>query len=877
MHFQNINSFKNKRGNMKKTHMNIKKSSLVTAVGIATVSLSSVPALAQSSSQEIEEISVTATRRVQNLQEVPLAITAITGDALNARGVENVGNLNALAPNLNVMGGGNSGESQASFRVRGMPGVAFYIDGINQSTTDGLLTMGTVEVERVEVLRGPQGTLFGNASLGGAINYVTKAPSNELGASVRTSIGSYNRRDLIASVDLPITDTLFSKITIASLAKDGFLDSTVIDRDYGDVNDEMVRADFLWTPTEDISVRYNTEFTMTDRNGPARVVWEVGPKGNFLVGSTVYNKNANAQVYQNAYGYDYSTANSASGQGGVLGKYQTKVAWQTNGIVIDMERHTLDVGWNVNDWLRVRSLTGYKSVSRSAQVDFDGDANVILLERDNRNHNYDALQELQFVATFDNFEFVLGGYWEQSYARARTITWGLPEFTCDLWNANNAQRITNGQRATCFSNRKLALGVNNPAITTNAQLTALAPNLNGVTQSTFTGAAGNNNDQMNVTRPETQAFFGDFTWQLTDKLSVVAGLRYSEDTNPNAVILSNNDTLRSRGTWLPDNDIPQYFGAKAIAAASAEQKFDALTKRLTLSYQLNEDMMIYGSYADGYGPGGQSNLAGSVASYMARGVAQGIVSDVPLNVFRDEQTVTNYELGMRSDWLDGRLRTNITAFHTDWDNVPVSQYVATKYWDTDGNNAPDSTIDVDGIPGPDIFFFPSLWSVPVSKAIAQGIELESTWLPAENLRVDFNLGLLNTEYQELGSAGIGAVPAVRIGSQFAGAPEFTANLGVSYDINLAGGGRLLPRIDYTYTDDYTLQTGEILQRTQEAYGLVNGRLTYVSNENWSLELSGTNLTNEYFFNSGFFTRAEQIHFMTVGRPREFGLTFNMSF
>lgn len=850
---------------------------LVTAIGIATVSLSSMPAFSQTSGQGIEEISVTATRREQNLQEVPLAITAITGDALIARGVENVGNLNALAPNLNVMGGGNSGESQASFRVRGMPGVAFYIDGINQRTTDGLLTMGTVEVERVEVLRGPQGTLFGNASLGGAINYVTKAPSNELGASVRTSIGSYNRRDVIASVDLPITETLLSKITIASLTRDGFVNSTVIDRDYGDVNDEMVRADFLWTPTEDISVRYNTEFTMTDRNGPARVVWEVGPTGTFLVGSTTYNKNANAQVYKNAFGYDYSTANSASGQGGVLGKYQTKVAWQTNGIVIDMERHTLDVGWNVNDWLRIRSLTGYKSVSRSAQVDFDGDANVMLLERDNRNHNYDALQELQFVATFDKFEFVLGGYWEQSYARSRTITWGMPEFTCDLWNANNAQRVTNDQRATCLDNRKLALGVNNPAITTNAQLTALAPNLNGVTQSTFSGAAGSNNDQMNVTRPETRAIFGDFTWQLTDKLNLVAGLRYSEDINPNAVILNNNNTLVSRGTWLPDNDISQYFGAKSIPAATAERTFDALTMRLTLSYQLNEDIMLYGSYADGYGPGGQSNLAGSVASYMARGVAKGITSDIPLNVFREEQTVTNYEIGMRSDWLDGRLRTNITAFHTDWDNVPVSQYVATQYWDTDGDNAPDSTIDVDGVPGPDIFFFPSLWSVPVSKAIAQGIELESTWLPAENLRVDFNLGLLNTEYQELGSAGIGAVPAVRIGSQFAGAPELTVNLGISYDINLSDGARLLPRMDYTYTDDYTLQTGEILQRTQEAYGMLNGRLTYVSKENWSLELSGTNLTNEYFFNSGFFTRAEQIHFMTVGRPREFGLTFNMSF
>jgi iron complex outermembrane receptor protein len=210
-------------------------------------------------------------------------------------------------------------------------------------------------------------------------------------------------------------------------------------------------------------------------------------------------------------------------------------------------------------------------------------------------------------------------------------------------------------------------------------------------------------------------------------------------------------------------------------------------------------------------------------------------------------------------------------------HLVVSQYIATKYWDTDGNNAPDKTIDVDGLPGPDIFFYPSLWNSPVSKAIARGVELESSWLPTDRLRVDFNLGLLQTEYQELGLAGTGAVPAVSLGSQFAGAPEETANLAVSYDIPLASGAMLLPRMDYTYTAEYTLQTGEILQRTQDAFGMLNARLTYDSGQEWTVELSVTNLTNEYYFNSGFFTRAEQIHFMTVGRPREWGLTFNYNY
>lgn len=246
---------------------------------------------------------------------------------------------------------------------------------------------------------------------------------------------------------------------------------------------------------------------------------------------------------------------------------------------------------------------------------------------------------------------------------------------------------------------------------------------------------------------------------------------------------------------------------------------------------------------------------------------------------RDEQTVESFEIGMRADWLGGALRTNITAFYTDWSEVPVSTYVATRFWDLDGNGfaEPFGTIDADGQPGNDIYFFPSLYTAGVKKAEAKGIEFESTWRPVDGLSLNLNLGWLDTAYTELGQAGTGVVPAVNTGSQFAGAPEYTANLGASYEFGLAGGASITPRLDYTWTDEYTLQTGEVLQRKQEAFGLLNARIQYNSGSNWNVALTGSNLTDEYYFNSGFYTRAEQIHFMTVGRPREWGLTFNWRF
>lgn len=851
----------------------------------------------------IEEVLVTARRREESLQEVPIAISAFGGEDLEARSVENVQNMNAVAPNLSVTGGGNSGESEATFRVRGMPGVAVYIDGVNQASTDGLFTLGVVEVDRIEVLRGPQGTLFGNASLGGAVQYITRAPADTFGARISGSIGSYNRRDIQASIDLPLTDTFKTKFTLASNTRDGFMESVVIDRAFGDENDELARADFLWTPTDSISARYNVEKSVTDRVGPARAVREIGPVQVFQIGSNPpFNANAEVQGYINSFGLFYNEQNYVSGYpGGRLGEHETAVNWETNGLTVDSMRHTLDLNWELSDSFRIRSISGYKEIQRGVQVDFDGAANVYLAERDNRSRRFDFTQELQLLGSIgSNVDWVLGAFYEESKVRSRTITWSLPEFTCDLWSNENVsgRGVTIQDQANCFNNRARAVG-RTPAATgsmTRAEIQALNtamigtnPNLQGVTPAVYASQVASNNDNMQITNPETRAIFGDLTWRITDKLSAAVGLRYSEDEAPGTITVAGN-ALGSRATLFPDNDINNYFGfnESLLPAALNPTKYDALTKRLTLQYRWTPDIMTYVSYADGYGPGGESTAPGSVLTVNAAGVATGGfmrdvfnagLSDVPRVLTRDEQTVKSYEVGLRADWMAGRLRTNVTLFYTDWANVPVSSYVATTFWDLNGNGFADlnGRIDANSDGVNDIFFFPSLFNVGVDKAVAQGVEFEATWFATENLQFNANVGLLDTEYKELGQAALGVVPAVSTGSRFAGAPEMTASIGTSYNFGMAGGSSIVPRIDYTYTDDFTLQTGEILQRVQEAYGLLNARITYDSGANWTASFSGTNLTDENYANSGFFTRSQQISFVTLGRPREWGVTFGFRF
>src|SRR5688500_2999948 len=159
-----------------------------------------------SAQEGLEEIVVTATRREQNLQEVPISIVAITGDNLEMRGLDNLEELSQGVPNVVITGGGG-GTGGTNFRMRGIPNVGTYIDGVWQVGTNGLLTQEFVDIDRVEVLRGPQGTMFGRDSTGGALRIWTKRPAEEFGGTVTTTLGSLDRLDVKASINVPITES----------------------------------------------------------------------------------------------------------------------------------------------------------------------------------------------------------------------------------------------------------------------------------------------------------------------------------------------------------------------------------------------------------------------------------------------------------------------------------------------------------------------------------------------------------------------------------------------------------------------------------------------------------------------------------------------
>ena len=246
----------------------------------------SVPMAAQA---QLEEILVTATRRETNLQSTPLSIQAFTAEQLEIGGITNGRDLGIMVPNV-VLNPGTGG-AQTMFRVRGLPGVGLYVDGVWQDGF-GFQQMNFTEFERVEVLRGPQGTLFGRNTNGGAVNMTTRRPADEFGARVKLDVGDYNRRDVQLAVDLPITDTLKTKFIGAAFQNDGFLEGLTTSWDFGAQDDTLIRLDMLWEPTDRFSVRvtHNDE----DKRG-------TDPKIHRMTrydGSRVYAYNVMLGVFQ---------------------------------------------------------------------------------------------------------------------------------------------------------------------------------------------------------------------------------------------------------------------------------------------------------------------------------------------------------------------------------------------------------------------------------------------------------------------------------------------------------------------------------------------------------------------------------------------------
>jgi iron complex outermembrane receptor protein len=824
--------------NLSKVHVAV--ITALTGVG----SLTTQTASAQQSA--LEEIVVTATRRSENLQEVPVSIVAITGEGLQMRGLQNVENLNATIPNLSVMGAG--GTATPSFRVRGIPGVGTYVDGIYQVSTAGLLTEDFVDLDRLEVLRGPQGTLFGRESIGGAVRIFTKRPADEFGGTFKGTLGSLNRHDATVSINLPFSDNVKSKFTFADSNRDGYIRSLATGAKAGGIDQSTVSGDIVWTPTKNLDIRGQLSRVDSEFTEPrvADAVW---------LGAAWYPATAGL-LYDNTPGFSYNQISQMAGfAGGQVGKWENRSEITIPNRYV-RDQASLDVKLAMTDKLSVDFLTGYTNVSTKTFIDYDNSQYGLVEDTTNGRINLFS-EEIQFSGGGDRVKWVAGVFYWDTYTRTRTVSYAMEEFNINpLGNggAINAPSNDNAYVAALYASPFCQNLAAHPGAPPAGTCQAAMAFYKGFSSLLATPKGG----RLAQTGNTGLALFGEVTFSLTDKFTLAVGVRQHDQDNYSQQM-------------TPTNQAPLYvnrdFAADPLAGISnlarTTTSFSKPTGRVSAKYQFTNDMMGYVSWSEGFNPGGSSTIN------------KPITNELVFNAWTSE-IISNFEVGIRSDLANKHVRLNATLFDTSWDNAIAA--LAMRFCYADGH-CEDTR---------------SVTNQNVGKAHAKGVELEMTLAPTSNLLFNVNLGFLDTGYDQITVPTGPSAGYVAGQTQFAQAPKKTINLGVQHDAHLKSGGSLITRFDYSYVSQYWRAADPTLRVAWYAstgsgipagysdesgdFGQFNARLTYApANSKWDLSVFGTNLTNEYQLNSGFFHGIWGYDFATVARPREFGTSITFHF
>ncbi len=845
---------------MKRKSNKLQLAILATIATTAGVS----PTLALAQAAGLEEIIITSTRRQTDVQDVPLAVTALSGDGLTELNIENLEDLTGVIPNI-LIAGDNGGTTSGSFYMRGIPNVGVYLDGIWQVSNNGLLTRDFVELDRIEVLRGPQGTLYGRDSTGGSIHMFSKPPAEEFGATVNVGIGSMDRRDLMGSVDIPLGANVRTKWTVGAYEQDGWVKSLTTGVNAGWMDSQVFRGDVLWTPTDTLSFRLIHQ--QDDQVGQqARVQARIDPAVGFFHGYQV----GIGEAHDIASGGHFNPRYAVAGYpGGLLDEYESRLKSTTPNEQY-LQQSTIHADWDINDSMHLKYMYGKSSVDASLYNDWGGSEYNFFVNYDTSKLDLDS-HEFQLTGELldSTVHYVLGLYmWEQE-SRNRGVEWTMQDWTLAAPNAGTVHTLNYATvLASPACTQRTPASVGRDFTGQRNWLGQLITGKNSTNDwpfpcnwaggngwiGAFAGPGGGvTSDRLNGQTQEGDAIFGEVTWDINDVWDVTVGYRTHDQDNVGVAMspaklaaniaagytekrpLQLNTIFRDRGDAVSgplDTFTPTSFSANTVRFAS--------------TYDINDDIMIYGGYSEGFNSGGVSQYEDSVG---------------PVIIHYDPEVIESYELGLRSDLLDGSLRANVTYFNTDWLGI---QYLGTVIDRTTKQEATELVLQ------------------NTANGNAEGIEFELTYLATEALTLTANLGFLENKYTSINPGA----PLPK-DSAFARAPEETYMFGAAYNFGSVFGGSLTTHLSANYWGPYwrasTLELRQDFQglKSEEEAGdnwVSNARAVWEPQDGaYQVALWVNNITDSYNYNSGFMHGIWQFDFATVDRPREFGVTVNARF
>jgi iron complex outermembrane receptor protein len=608
----------------------------------------------------IEEVIVTAQKREESNQEVPISITALGADALERRGIQNTEDLLGQIPGV---GGFESPGSRGStgLAIRGVsggspsnlsldPAVATYLDGVFIGKMAGAAS-DVAELERVEILRGPQGTLYGRNATGGAVNYITRKPTGEFGLRAVGTLGDYDYYGLKLNLDTPsIGDAgsgageFAANVGVQTRERDGFYDNDSTGDDFNDLDRQAWRIAVSWNFRDSLFADYAYDGNQLDEVNNLDAVVGFNPldaAGNVSRVAALQGTLAAARGYAATPGTDPRISSrwipslektidvyeqsTAEGQG----QRNSGEVDNTPTSKVDGSGHSLTLAWNTDN-LTVKSITAYRESTVKARGDID---------------DIDSSIDANGVGAYnDSTQLLLG----QLYGATGGFDPGIPQLPFDaIWGGidsqGNALHFSQNSKSDYdqFSQEFQILG-STDTIEWVAGLYYFEDDAQYDRTSLALVPLAPIGTQAYKLTTDAWAVFGQATWTpgwLDDRIGITAGLRYTEE---------DKDI-----DWNWDEQISALAPPVPATSASNDESFDNVSGNLTVAFQATDELNAYLRYASGYRSGSFNGEAFDTDPF-------------------DEETIDTWEIGVKSDWWDGRMRVNAALYTYEWDDLQVS-------------------------------------------------------------------------------------------------------------------------------------------------------------------------------------------------------------
>ncbi|RJF90578.1 TonB-dependent receptor [Sphingomonas cavernae] len=711
----------------------------------------------------VGDIVVTARRREESLQDVPISITAFTADTLDLRGAPDITALQRSTPNLTMQVSRGTNSTLTAF-IRGIgqqdplwgfePGVGLYVDDVYIARPQGAV-LDIFDIERIEVLRGPQGTLYGRNTIGGAVKYVTKRLGDEFSGKVRGEIGSYDEYNLTGSLALPLAEGIAIGGAFAWYNRDGYGKNFFTGADTNDKDVIAGRLSVELTPSDAIFIRLAADRT-EDRSNTNHGHREVR------------EPNSNTSVLPGKY-------DTLAGLGD-----RSKVV--TQGVSLTGE-------WQVSDIVTLKSVTAYRDgYTKSAGIDFDGTPQPYLdIAAGGKVYQDDQFsQEFQALIETDRLQGVVGVYYLDAHAEGA--------FDTILGRGLVPEPI---------------LVPRPSAFTALTQLTS-----GSVDTKSF-------------------AIFGDLNYDLSERLKLSLGARWTRDKKTGTVFKANyfgtigSPLLKPYVPVLPAPfNVPQI-----LTDYTNERTFEEFTPRVSLTWEASDDVNLYAAYGRGFKSGGFDMRGDATATPDTK------------NGY-DPEIVDSYEVGVKGDFLNNSLRVNAALFYTDYQGQQVTTQV------------PKIT------PPPGVVSFVD----NVGSSRIYGAELEASAVLSRNVSANLSFGYINAKFEEFLVFDLATRQYVDVADQrkFQNTPEFTASASLNWQEDFAGGRlAMLPAI--SFRSDVNLFEIPIPSIDQDGFALVDLSVTWTSGDDrWRFGAHGRNLFDVRYRTGGYNFQSNQFAQSVIG-------------